>query len=510
MAKRKCGTCRHFKDGGIASSGWCQHPARRDLQHMVLVRKTELACRNSWDQDLWETSDAPARNSPHQPVPTPLLVSGGSGSESASMQRMSADEAADRLRTGDLYTDRVTSISMPLRPSSRLDRQPLDAAYISNAGSSDQIDSAERSGLDANDARSVVREARRRQLEQRKVDQRLYQERIIREADTLLGPDVPRAADASSVASSSPIVIPPTTHGRSRQPEPTRNPIAPAAFDGSQDAEQSDTRHPHTPPAEEVRFSGTADRFEGVGTRPPTPADASTGTRAGHTEVRPTRAPRAKVDHGTEPLPIEELNAILRPPQPVHPSAARAQRPGGQQNRAEHPGRAESNTGRGNGARHAEHNAQLEPPIAPRPPRWIIGSGSLPLTESGQVGQRHQPRAAPAIADLSLACAFPVDPIDHDTELRSVPRCCGTCRDFKRLNETGQGWCTNPHAFTEQRMVESDSLACRSSSGLWWLPHDDLWLERADTTHHGRPTPMLDRMAREGLAGKQEMDPRSS
>ena len=58
MIQRKCGTCRYFEESGIAASGWCKHPDRQDLQHMVLVRKTELACRNGWDDDLWEPAEA--------------------------------------------------------------------------------------------------------------------------------------------------------------------------------------------------------------------------------------------------------------------------------------------------------------------------------------------------------------------------------------------------------------------------------------------------------------------
>src|SRR5438045_9644141 len=72
MMKRKCGTCRFFNDRGIAGSGWCQDPARRELRDMVLVRKSELACRNGWDQDLWEPgaeSDMPVDlpSAPHIP-----------------------------------------------------------------------------------------------------------------------------------------------------------------------------------------------------------------------------------------------------------------------------------------------------------------------------------------------------------------------------------------------------------------------------------------------------------
>jgi len=58
VTQRKCGTCRFFEEGGIAASGWCRHPMRQHLEQMVLVRKSELACRNDWDKDLWEVREA--------------------------------------------------------------------------------------------------------------------------------------------------------------------------------------------------------------------------------------------------------------------------------------------------------------------------------------------------------------------------------------------------------------------------------------------------------------------
>ena len=57
VVKRKCGTCRFFQDAQIACSGWCTHPDRGDIHDLVLVRRAELACRNSWDRDLWEPGD---------------------------------------------------------------------------------------------------------------------------------------------------------------------------------------------------------------------------------------------------------------------------------------------------------------------------------------------------------------------------------------------------------------------------------------------------------------------
>lgn len=80
MTQRKCGTCRYFEEGGIAASGWCRHPERQELQHMVLVRKTELACRDGWDHDLWEPKDGGGN--------------GGGGSGGSRQQRASGRRTA--------------------------------------------------------------------------------------------------------------------------------------------------------------------------------------------------------------------------------------------------------------------------------------------------------------------------------------------------------------------------------------------------------------------------------
>lgn len=68
MSTKKCGTCLYFEDAGMASSGWCRHPNRVDIQNLVLVRKSELACRNSWDQDLWKDGSLVGANG----IPKPL------------------------------------------------------------------------------------------------------------------------------------------------------------------------------------------------------------------------------------------------------------------------------------------------------------------------------------------------------------------------------------------------------------------------------------------------------
>jgi hypothetical protein len=109
----------------------------------------------------------------------------------------------------------------------------------------------------------------------------------------------------------------------------------------------------------------------------------------------------------------------------------------------------------------------------------------------------------------------PGEPAYRDSELRSVdfddsepfeseldaperdswatlPRMCGTCREFRPAENSERGWCTNKRAFTHRRMVDADELPCETSIGRWWLPHDDLWMSSGDISAHSQPTPLLD------------------
>src|SRR5688572_15208713 len=54
--RRKCGTCRFYQEASLASSGWCHHPQRKVTSDLlIMVRKNELACRDEWSHDLWES-----------------------------------------------------------------------------------------------------------------------------------------------------------------------------------------------------------------------------------------------------------------------------------------------------------------------------------------------------------------------------------------------------------------------------------------------------------------------
>ncbi|HET9017129.1 MAG TPA: hypothetical protein VFN57_16115 [Thermomicrobiaceae bacterium] len=53
-------------------------------------------------------------------------------------------------------------------------------------------------------------------------------------------------------------------------------------------------------------------------------------------------------------------------------------------------------------------------------------------------------------------------------------------------------------------MVQGDEIACAGSVGNWWVPTDDWWMQRADISHHARPTPAVDEYLHRMLARRRE------
>ena len=88
--------------------------------------------------------------------------------------------------------------------------------------------------------------------------------------------------------------------------------------------------------------------------------------------------------------------------------------------------------------------------------------------------------------------------------LQGVSRCCRTCRDFRPADGGERGWCNSAWAFQHRRMVHADELPCQSAIGIWWLAHDDVWLDDLDVDHAQR-TPLVDAMlARHATGARRE------
>jgi hypothetical protein len=306
VSHRRCGTCRYFEEGTLAGSGWCRHPQRRDLQHMVLVRKSELACRAGWDHDLWEPKE------------------------------------------------------------SRTDRPPFVH-------------------LSGDDALTVERPA----------------------------------------------------------------------------------LHPQ-PPIEET---------EGA-------------SKPGSRQRATPRLPAARVQ-------------LVAPPDETSTSFARPFEP---RQRAE--------------TRSEDRRTSPAARAAVSPEQ----RGDIPLSpvhgwfQSGETEPFHVPGATP-LPELAALHDGPEEPVEDGLEpgampgsavVLPLPRCCRTCRDFRPVADGSDGWCSNPYAFPERTRVSAESLACYSSLGSWWLPSDDWWLQQADISHHGLPTPTVDEYLRHLLAERERVRRRAS
>lgn len=469
MVKRKCGTCRFFQDQGLASSGWCRHPERCDIQDMVLVRKAELACRNGWDQDLWEpaaASDAPARmdDDSHLQIPDPSPP--GRRAPARALVPAVLPPAPRASESGELYTDKLTSIRVSLTPS-----PPHGDARRQSAGH-DHVRPVQ-DGMTPEESRMAVREARRVREEARKAETRQTREAIVRAAGELL--DGPPNVRAPAVRRD-PVPAPLKT-----QTAPSRAPAGPSAprVPSSQGSPSNTVRGQVGPPS--VDFPAKPPAFAS----PPSSADKSNRNSDDHSVTLPKamQGRGSRESHGTEPLPDLGLRS---------------------RNTA---GEVRPNAGdlHGQDRTRARRGAQTPSSVAHGMPRDARQRDGVHIPDSRTQASRQH-----VSIGVSVPIAMDRDPIDLSPMLTTSTRCCENCRDFKRVGDGNSGWCTNPYAFAERRMVLANELACRSSIGVWWLPHDDLWLERADITHHGRPTPNLDEELRTGHVGRQGMGPRSS
>jgi hypothetical protein len=478
MLKRKCEFCRHFEPNGVAGSGWCQHPKRRDIKDMVFVRKSELACRNDWDQDLFEQRASAPRDDALPTRLVPIGIAGGSGVDITAEHGRRPSAASDALKTGDMYTDKVESIVVVPGPRARPQVAPVPAASVGADRGADENDGV--------DPRSAVRTARRRLQEQRAEQKKREQQHRIERAGLILAgetgsetepqatadpPSLDRPGDPPTPARVIPksLVPDPPAPKVQRTPDVQRRIVTPRGGDGGGS----------------IEFKAAPPTFRNAApppTRPARPEPTTRGELPEHSRPTPAevgRRTQTRSNDGdrTEPLPsplAAQDRRLAAPPMPPVVPEKSARR------------------------------SAVRPLRASTTVEGADGSGGSARTSAGTTTEDRRTRR-----QVNQPLALPVDPIDAAPQLASVQRCCGTCREFKRDGDSSYGWCSSSYALPEPRMVESSELACRSALGVWWLAHDDWWLERADTSHHGRPTPWLDYEVRTGTISKLGKRPRS-
>lgn len=137
--QRKCANCRYFRDAGLPGNGWCTHPKRQpDSGIKLLVRGGELACRNTWGGDLFQ-----------------------------SRLDDSAAPAADADLPGGHQDDEVTSVTIPLlQPVPAEDRvvadRPAPQRDLLDPNEAAHRDQDERARIMARGSRDALAQARKR------------------------------------------------------------------------------------------------------------------------------------------------------------------------------------------------------------------------------------------------------------------------------------------------------------------------------------------------------------
>ncbi len=441
MTQHKCGTCRYFEEGGFAGSGRCSHPLRKNLQQMVLVRKSELACRTDWADDLWEAKENV------EPVPI------------ASNPRFAAEKADPNAKRQ--FTDRVTAVGV--------------AVARHTTGDTIQQTNREESVARAELDRSETKPSPSLETSSKSVSATpgglapqnpaaTYEGRVTPDYQTRPDPvrDVPQS---ESAAESSERVLERLARSTQVRQEPVANPPRPSSRRDDPDQRMTRSGNPgltrsEAPPVAEPRRETAAPR---------------------HEPERTTQRDRATPRESVAP----------RREEPVHEPQLRPK-----------PTRAVQEPTPTFGAR-------------PSPPP---DNGSLPKGRSGwtepfsvsQPAASAVPTEAPARVNLPMA----TPPAEEPTPVSRPPstgsaapvvkpntlrECCATCRDFRPAEGGDRGWCNNPYAFDHRQMVERTDLACKGTIGSWWVASDDWWLQRADISHHGRPTPIVDDLLRQLL-----------
>jgi hypothetical protein len=402
---------------------------------MVLVRKNELACREHWDGGLWEPRES------IEPVPISNIPPSTLVAESP---------VSDHLR--QQYTDRVTSVG--IAPTNRpiaettVPTEQIGRRESPNPVSSQPVERtipvAEHSHAGSSQETSASSPA------------------VHRESWGAPLPDMKRSE--------------PTERPRDESPRPTRP------------ADPNPSPSPRAPlPAEENfrRSWGAPRAFDEDQIRPVVPRRADLEKRASAGE--PPQAGRAREDRSSN---IDDISQLLSHPRSngVPPTPARSD-PDIERFGSRQPTGSISSTPPEDAPLSGGRRGWTEPfeTTDQRPKRPAEATRPAPVERELEPSPQEM-RSQPEPAKVAM-----------NPKLAKMSQCCGTCRDFRPAEGGERGWCNNPYAFDHRRMVRKNEVACRSTIGDWWIPSDDWWMQQADYSHHGRPTPIVDDLLRQLL-----------
>jgi hypothetical protein len=415
-----CGTCRYFEEGGFAASGRCNHPERREIRMMVLVRKNELACREHWDGGLWEPRESlePAAVSK---APPPTLVAEAT--------------VSDHLR--EQYTDRVTSVGVapvnrpPAETPTPGEQPPRREAPspVSSQPVERTIPAAERVHTGTSQETPAPPSALRRESWDAPLPEIIRTEP--RQAARDESPRKSRPAD--------PAPLPPQRPSLTNADNFNRSWGAPRAFDEDQ-------------------------------IRPVTPRPADVEKRAAAMESRP--AARQREERSSN---IDDISQLLsRPPRANRaPSEPAPSDPDIERFGSRHPTGASAPAQPPEASLSGGRRGWTEPfETTDQPPQRSPEPARPPQAERHQVGRHQVERDRDRVRNGDVRQQEPRQHSEPakaapNPRLASMPQCCGTCRDFRPAEGGERGWCNNAYAFDHRRMVRKNDLACRSTIGDW-------------------------------------------
>ncbi len=401
---------------------------------MVLVRRSELACRSDWANDLWE---------PKAGV-EPVSIS------SSPRYTSEAGKSDDRRQ----YTDRVTAVSVA----------PSRTSHEETVSVAPRLEAAKQVEEVRDETRGVFDDEPESEPIAPEPTGSRYQSRA---------GDSDEAEDRSRFDVRRDLL----------QPNPVADRVEPSASATSDRSVSRDEREgSRERPAAQPRRDDLDSRSWALPSREAPPRPRDTGTERS-TPATPAPEPPARRSFGDEPA-----TRFGAPPARVA------------ETRPTQPDRS-------------PRTPMTEDPATDPLPRGRSGWTEPFAVSTPSSSPAAQPavraEAAPVIVDETRAidpAPVPAPPLKPPVSARhsTMKECCGTCRDFRPAEGGERGWCNNPYAFDHRQMVEKNDLACRSTIGSWWIASDDWWMHRADITHHGRPTPIVDDLLRQLLNSRAQ------
>lgn len=493
MSKRKCGSCRFFQEAGLAGSGWCHHPLRRTSSDtMIMVRRNELACRNGWSEDLWAASSEDGSDR-------------GAITVERHASRPVVPASVDEIAAVALVT---VEANPPLAiPEDVVVGQTPVMRAVDRANDSDDEEADERSALLGQDTRSAIKRARERH--RAKIAPRTRSVEIAASSDAeRLERDGASDAAAASVEAPRPTEIvgsPAGERTQARQEAPTEPEAA---------TRDVNPRPDMTLPFNLARVAtpvAVEDPFDSVPVQRP---DVEL-PRARHAPRRPLVPAEDDLGEWSRRDSSVGIRAVDSPPIPSRPVPvwAAVSWSGRLRDDADYlPGRAATETDPVPEPRPSSYDLALDRARQARvaataiaPPRGGEDQIEAPaaMTDVVKTDDRVPVSQDDQMLTNSIAGLDEVDDDELDMTVQiapDVPRACRTCRDFRPAEGGGRGWCTNKFAFSHRRMVTGEGVPCQTSLGCWWLPHDDVWLVKADVAAHSHPTPLFDAWQAEEVA----------